>query len=72
MAWQLGDRVWVNPTTERGGWVQATVREIDPHGRPGVLLDLDHPIRGISTCTATHAELRAVDTVTRHNRRNEP
>jgi hypothetical protein len=61
MNWKPGDRVWVNPTTERSDLVQATVREVDPDGRPGVLLDLDHPIRGLSTCTATHAELRPID-----------
>lgn len=64
MTWKPGDRVWVNPTTERSDWVQATVREIDPGGRRGVLVDLDHPIRGLSTCTATHAELRPLDTAT--------
>ena len=60
MTWKPGDRVWVNPTMERSDWVQATVREVDPDGRRGVLLDLDHQIRGLSDCFATHAELRLV------------
>ena len=57
--WKPGDRVWVNPTMWRNDWVQATVRRVDPDG---VLVDLDHPVRGLSDCYATHAELRAVDT----------
>jgi len=58
MTWKPGDRVWVNPTMERSDWVQATVREVDPDGRRGVFVDLDHPIRGLSGCFATHDELR--------------
>jgi hypothetical protein len=57
-AWKPGDRVWVNPTTYRNDWVQATVREVDPDGKRGVLVDLDHPIRGLFDCFATHAELK--------------
>ncbi len=61
MTWKQGDRVWVNPTMGRGGLVQGTVREVDPDGKRGVLVDLDVPVRGLSDCFATHAELRAIE-----------
>jgi hypothetical protein len=72
MTWKPGDRVQVNPTMLQGDSVLGTVREVDPHGRPGVLVDLDRPIRGLSTCTATHAELRAVSTAVIPNRQETP
>ena len=42
-------------------WVSGTVREVDPPGlRPGVRVDLDSPLNGVSDCYATHSELVAL------------
>jgi hypothetical protein len=69
MNWKPGDRVQVElprgHTGRRGSsraWVRGTVREVNPPGlRPGVRVDLDYPVHGVSDCYATHSELRACD-----------
>jgi hypothetical protein len=62
--WKSGDRVLVCLPPGRPGkllsnsWFAGTVREVDPPGlRPGVRVDLDYPVNGVSDCYATHSEL---------------
>lgn len=68
--WQPGDRVLVR-LPARGGlgakpwarwsWFAGTVREVDTGSRPGVRVDLDQMVNGLSDCYATHAELQRED-----------
>jgi hypothetical protein len=61
-AWQIGDRVWVNPTG-RSDWTQGTVTAVDEEGHPrGVRVLLDHPVRGCDDCYASHGELKPCGT----------
>ena len=66
--WRPGDRVEVylpNRSRPRGSgfvsqWFSGKVRVVDPPGlSPGVVVDLDREVNGVSDCYATHAELRA-------------
>ena len=67
--WQPGDRVLVRLPDRHGlrgrvgseNWFPGTVRETDTGPRPGVRVDLDHPVNGVSDCYATHEELRRMD-----------
>lgn len=69
MAWKPGDRVRLmlpDPAKRAGTkgsksrWFTGTVRDVDPPGhRPGVIVDLDEPVKGVSYCFATHTELQA-------------
>ncbi len=64
--WQQGDRaLGCLPDNDglkgyrgRMQWFPGTVREADTGSRPGVRVDLDYPVNGVSDCYATHAELR--------------
>lgn len=66
--WQPGDRVIVrlpDRNLRQGGSgfrqvdVHGTVSEIDMPGQPpGVKVDLDREVNGVSDCYATHGELR--------------
>lgn len=43
-------------------WYSGTVREVDPPGLfPGVRVDLDYLVNGVSTCYASHRELERVN-----------
>jgi hypothetical protein len=64
--WAPGDKVQVL-LPDRGGlkgyrgrmcWFTGTVRDVDTGPCPGVRVDLDYPVSGVSDCYATHAELR--------------
>ena len=64
--WKPGDRVKLllpDHTRKVGrgysdAWFTGTVREVDPPGLlPGVQVDLDQPVSGVSDCYATHGEL---------------
>jgi hypothetical protein len=64
--WAPGDRVLVElPDLDgvlgyrgRMHWFPGTVRDVDSGPRPGVRVDLDDPLNGLSDCYASHAELR--------------
>lgn len=65
--WRPGDRVLVQLPDHDGireyrgrmQWFSGIVRAVDPPGRrPGVIVDLDQQVNGVSDCYATHAELR--------------
>lgn len=64
--WKPGDRVLVRLPDRNGlrgrhgshNWFPGTVRDIDTGSRPGVRVDLDFPVNGVSDCYATHGELR--------------
>jgi hypothetical protein len=65
IAWAPGDRVQVELPDKKAIpkgrmlWFDGTVREIDPPDmRPGVIVDLDEPVNGVTVCFATHGELR--------------
>ena len=66
-AWAPGDRVEVflpdrdGASGDRrrwGHWFPGTVRDVNSGPQPGVRVDLDHPVNGVSECYATQAELR--------------
>jgi hypothetical protein len=65
-AWAPGDRVRlvlpdnVGNLGRKGAdyWFTGTVREVDSESHPGVRVDLDEVVNGVTDCYASHAELR--------------
>lgn len=55
--WLVGDRVELNPTNCKGDDVMATVTSVDDGG---VYVDLDRPIRGVTTAYASKNELTRI------------
>ena len=59
--WRVDDRVTVCPTGREIDRVYGTVTDVDPPGlRPGVRVQLDVPVNGVTICFATHDELTLV------------
>ena len=67
--WRPGDRVrvylperWGKAASQaRWNWFPGTVREVNTGSQPGVRVDLDFPVNGVSDCYATHTELRRLE-----------
>ena len=56
----LPDRFGIKGIRGRMQWFPGTVRDVDSGSRPGVGVDLDEPVNGVSDCYATRAELRRI------------
>lgn len=59
---QVGDRVrlWLGPP-KRGGWQHGDVIGVDTHSRPGVEIQLDNVVAGMTTVYATHDEVQLIE-----------
>jgi hypothetical protein len=57
--WRPGDRVRLSPTGRPADATRGTVREVTTNaaGMPGVVVDLDTPVRGETWCSASPSEL---------------